>query len=106
MLMEWLERKIASSWYQQTAERYYEANGTTTSLYFELTDSVALVYDGWNYKRGMRSRLEMSEFARRRFDADKLRTELASMICFIRRARRMYGWNVIPVVNGQELVLR
>ncbi len=70
-----------------------------------MPEGIILFYDGWNYKRGQRGsrRVEQSEFAVEHFESDRWKIELASAVCFARRARKQYGWNVIPVFNGYEI---
>jgi hypothetical protein len=102
---DWLEKKIQESWYQQVAKRYYRSNATTNSLYIEvMRPDTILVYDGWNYKRGLTQQgsvLKRSDFAFRKIN--NWLVELASIICFARRTRRDYEWNIIPVLDGHEI---
>ena len=107
---EWLEQKIKQSKYQQVGEVYYRGRHPTNSLYVEvMKDGYVSFYDGWNYKRGLKngeSGLEQAEFARIEIDRDRWRVELACAVCFARRTRKQYGWNVIPVFEGMELKVR
>jgi len=103
---DWLEKKLQKSQYQGVGENYYRNHYPNNHLYVEVTrDGLILFYDGWDYKRGLklgRDGIETAEFARipveGRWDG-----ELASAICFARRARKWYGWNIVPVFNGYEL---
>jgi len=105
---EWLEQKLNNSIYQKIAELYYKDNHPLSRLYIEIEkDGTIRAYDGWKYKRGLttgNNHIRMSEFFRTQVDKDRLRAELASIICFAKRARKQYGWNVIPVFEGYELI--
>ena len=107
----WLESALEKSKYYQEARKYYGNHAATNSLYVEVTpDGQILFYDGWQYKRGMqegkRGLLQQAEIARISVDRDKWQAELASAISFARRARKEFGWNVIPVFNGEEVDVR
>jgi len=107
----WLEELLKrKSQYQTWAERYYRNHRATNSFYIEVTrDGTIQAYDGWSYKRGLKlgkKNVGQAQFVEVQVDRDKWVVELASVMCFARRARKQYGWNVIPVLDGYELEVR
>jgi hypothetical protein len=107
---EWLERKLQNSLYYRMAERYYRYHPQTNSLYIELyRDGLVRSYDGWEYKKGLvmgKQGLKRAEFESETVDAENLKAEAASIILFVKRARSEFGWNVIPVFDGMEYILK
>ena len=66
------------------------------------------MYDGWDHIRGLgirKERIRRLEIADRDIKRSRLQNEITIMVCFARRARRDYDWNVIPVFEGNELVV-
>lgn len=107
---EWLGKKLQKSWYQRVAEKYYRTHHNTNSLYFEVTrQAEVLVYDGWDYKRGLNENgqaVQPAQFAARQVEKERWKIELACTVCFAKRAKRDYDWNVIPVFEGHEIEVK
>jgi hypothetical protein len=106
----WLEERIKTSIYQRIAERYYREYNPSNHLYIEVEkDGTIRAYDGWAYKKGITngvSGLEKAEFERIIDPSIDWRAELASAILFARRARKQYGWNIVPVFDGCEIEVK
>jgi len=107
---EWLEDRLKTSWFHMVAERYYETHHPTTHLYLEVTErGEILAYDGWDYKRGWNkkgNKLVRAEFEIGHFERTNLRSKVSALLSFARRARERYDWNVVPVLDRYEIVLR
>ena len=105
-----LEDRLKKGWFYRTAERYYRHHHSTTHLYFEITgEGNILVYDGWDYKRGYNKTpdgIEPAVFEQSYVKPEDLKTKISALLCFTRLARRYYEWNIKPVLDFNEIVLR